>query len=202
MYCDALVFSNRFNAETRNELDKTWRAARSGPLGKKANMVFVVVKLRCHLALVLQQMGIDEAEQNEYVFPPVIYLSSSHSRHVEYCTKYLRKNPKAVSEGTLLQFLFRQNQPEHPVLTALGGVRWLEGIFTREGLSARMEERLSKQCRQCGVREPEKTLSRCSGCKHIFYWYVHSLLFLVFSWYRYCLRSSRECQKANWRLHK
>ncbi|KAK7677232.1 hypothetical protein QCA50_019826 [Cerrena zonata] len=168
MYCDALVFSNRFDAETRKELDRTLHAARTGPLGNKSNMAFVIVKLRCHLALILQQMHVDEAEQKE---------------HVEYCSKYLRKNPKVVSEGTLLQVLFRQNQPTHPVLSALGGVRWLEGVITREGLTARMEERTTKACRHCGIREPEKTLFRCSGCKHIFY-------------------CSRECQKANWRLHK
>lgn len=172
MYCDALVFSNRFNEETRKELDVTLRGMQASPLAKKPEMVFTIVKLKCHLSLVLQHLGITGSGQKESVNTLTILqlLIELLCRRIDYCSKYLRKNPNAVSEGTLLQLLFRQDQPTHPVLTALGGVKWLEGVITREGLSARMEDRNSKACRQCSIREPEGTLFRCSGCKYIYYW--------------------------------
>ena len=73
----------------------------------------------------------------------------------------------------------------------------------RKRPSVKQEERLVTQCRQCSGREPEKKLFRCSGCQYTYYWYA----------IQFCLRwswaanvpthfSSKECQKANWPLHK
>ncbi|CAL1697555.1 unnamed protein product [Somion occarium] len=168
LYTDALVFSNQFDKHTRDELNKVLHAVQTTKLRKSADFSFIILKARSHLALVLQQMGSDEQEQKE---------------HVEYCAKFLRKNPKLVPERSLLQLLFRRDQPIHPVLELLGGLSWLKGVITREGLTARMEERQTKACRYCGGREPQVTLFRCSGCKHIYY-------------------CSKECQKTNWKVHK
>ncbi|KAL6306515.1 hypothetical protein BKA93DRAFT_729329 [Sparassis latifolia] len=65
------------------------------------------------------------------------------------------------------------------VLEALGGPEWLGNRQHTD----KTVHRLSKQCRQCGAREPIVKLSLCSGCKTIYY-------------------CSSACQKQNWPYHK
>lgn len=65
MYCDALVFSNRLNEETRDELEATLCGIQASPLVKTPQMVFTITKLKCHLSLVLRHLKIAESDQKE-----------------------------------------------------------------------------------------------------------------------------------------
>ncbi|KAI0069697.1 hypothetical protein K474DRAFT_1670734 [Panus rudis PR-1116 ss-1] len=168
-YSDALVFTNQFTEDTKKMLERILVAVRKSTLSRKVDFTYVIFKTKLHLALVLQQMKVEDEKQREYT---------------EFCAKWLKKNPKLVRPEILLQLLGRPNQPLHPVLEALGGKRWLEQRLTEGNVdTAKMEERRTKQCRNCGMREPQVTLFRCSGCQHIYY-------------------CSKECQKANWKVHK
>ena len=80
----------------------------------------------------------------------------------------IKKNPNRYPKSTLGQYLDIQDGPMHPVLMALGGERWLDK--SRKTTTLRQDERMTKQCRTCGVTDVQKTLSRCSRCQHTFYW--------------------------------
>ncbi|KAI0053520.1 hypothetical protein FA95DRAFT_1481533 [Auriscalpium vulgare] len=155
-YGDALVWTGEY-ADAKPVLENVLAACSA----QKINMASTIIRVRIQLAQVLAQLG---EEKNE---------------HIEWAAKYLRKNPKILPPPDLTQLLAHKGQPAHPVLRELGGMEWLLARRT----TVRTEERQAKQCRQCGAREPQKKLFRCSQCQHI--WYC-----------------SKECQKQNWKLHK
>lgn len=79
LYTDALVFNNKFDKHTRDELNKVLHAVQTTKLRKSADFSFIILKARSHLALVLQQMGSDEQEQKEwaclcFLFNTVLYV--------------------------------------------------------------------------------------------------------------------------------
>ncbi|KAI0060082.1 hypothetical protein BV25DRAFT_1828173 [Artomyces pyxidatus] len=160
LYAEALVFAGEY-AEAKPMLGRVLEAAERK---KDLNFGGTIIRTRIHLAQVLLQLGEEPEAQKE---------------HTEYAVKFLRKNPKILSIQDLMQILTRTDQPTHPVLEAIGGLTWLE----ERRNTARADERQAKQCRNCGIREPQKTLFRCAQCQHIYY-------------------CSKECQKANWKMHK
>ena len=101
-------------------------------------------------------------------FLQVLLYEIASTRHMEYVTKFIKKNPKIMSPAHLRQILKHPGRPINPVYEAIGGIEWIEDNVT----TARQDNAQSKQCRVCGVREPVKTLFRCSGCRHIYYWFV------------------------------
>ncbi|OCH85508.1 hypothetical protein OBBRIDRAFT_784748 [Obba rivulosa] len=105
----------------------------------------------------------------------------AQKEHTDWAARLLRKNPRLILVDKLYQVLARDDQEAHPVLIALGGRKWLESV--KRAPTAGMDDRMLRRCYSCGAREPHKTLFRCAGCES--------------AWY-----CSRQCQKANWSMHK
>ncbi|TCD67331.1 hypothetical protein EIP91_000252 [Steccherinum ochraceum] len=164
LYSSALTFTNKFDKETKEMLEKVLKAATYSSLSSSSDMMPVILKAHLNLSLVLQQLNVEPEKQKE---------------HTEWSVNWLRKNGKRMR--SMEQFVRRSNQPPHPVYVALGE-EWFEAIGVREN-TAKEDDRMSKRCRVCSRTEPQVTLFRCSGCQFIFY-------------------CSKECQKANWKLHK
>ncbi|EGO04047.1 hypothetical protein SERLA73DRAFT_175780 [Serpula lacrymans var. lacrymans S7.3] len=93
--------------------------------------------------------------------------------------RFLRKNPNFLGQDILSQLLVRPGQPESRILTALGGPKWL----LEHKSTFKTDKRLTKQCKTCQFHEPQVKLFVCSNCKYI--WYC-----------------SKECQRADWKMHK
>ncbi|TFK74991.1 hypothetical protein BDN72DRAFT_603689 [Pluteus cervinus] len=150
--------------EAKLQLEKALVGA-EGPHGIMIeNIMITIFKIRVNLVAVFSQLGEDVQKRKS---------------HEEWAVKYLRKNPFIIPEELLRSLLLRKGFPEHPVLTILGGPKW----FDKRKTTYKNNERRSKMCRNCGQREPAKTLSVCGGCKYI--WYC-----------------SKECQVQNWKAHK
>ncbi|KAK7059745.1 MYND-type domain-containing protein [Favolaschia claudopus] len=94
--------------------------------------------------------------------------------HEKFLVNWFRKHPRTMDETSMRRLLL----PEGPVLRELGGETWLDN----RKQTSKTEQRLTKLCRTCGAREPLVTLMRCNNCKYTYY-------------------CSRECQRANWKLH-
>ncbi|GBE86067.1 hypothetical protein SCP_0805910 [Sparassis crispa] len=105
-------------------------------------------------------------------------LEQKALKHEEWLVKWFRKNPHFLPENLMQELLMPAGEPS-TVLEALGGPEWLDNRQHTD----KTVHRLSKQCRQCGAREPIVKLSLCSGCKTIYY-------------------CSSACQKQNWPYHK
>ncbi|TCD61260.1 hypothetical protein EIP91_008693 [Steccherinum ochraceum] len=99
-----------------------------------------------------------------------------HDRHVEAAVRYFRKHRTGCRHVGEL-FLKRPDQPTHPVYVALG-----EDWFTNRP-SLRDDRNPGKFCMFCSKAELKASLSKCARCKFVFY-------------------CSRECQKADWKVHK
>ena len=117
-------------------------------------------------------------------------------RHCDFAVKYIRKN-RTTTRHLAHQYLIRKNQPIHPVLVGLGPA-W----FT-ERPSARDDRRSGRCCMNCS--KTDVTLFKCSRCQSVNYWYV--ILNCRDGIYASCVNeprfhSSRECQRADWKLHK
>ncbi|KAH7914305.1 hypothetical protein BJ138DRAFT_1177450 [Hygrophoropsis aurantiaca] len=159
-YADALVLSGSTDNKTKLMIEHAIEGLMKSDLKTTAD----IIRMKLHLARVRHCQGIKskEAKENE-----------------DSVTKFLRKNPNLIQRAHLKQALIRPGQPEHHILTALGGPAWFDN--TKETFKS--QERAEKLCRTCGGREPQKTLVRCGGCQYI--WYC-----------------SKECQVANWKFHK
>ncbi|PCH32985.1 hypothetical protein WOLCODRAFT_141442 [Wolfiporia cocos MD-104 SS10] len=94
--------------------------------------------------------------------------------NVSSCT--LGTDPEAQKEYAILA---RTDQPQHPVLTALGGPEW----FDSPKDTYKLQQRYRKRCTGCGLREMQKELLRCSGCERTYF-------------------CSKKCQRESWRSHK
>ncbi|EMD32330.1 hypothetical protein CERSUDRAFT_118710 [Gelatoporia subvermispora B] len=163
-YADARVSCGLFDEDTRIVLEHVLQACDA--LTKPPMMpVHARLMSRIHLANVLQRLGQDPVAQRE---------------HTEWAAQMLRKNPRLVLIDKLHQ-VFARDDPPHPVLTALGGQKWLARISRTP--TAGMDERLLRRCETCRVREPQKTLFRCAACGMV--WYC-----------------SKQCQKEGWQTHK
>ncbi|VDC07653.1 unnamed protein product [Peniophora sp. CBMAI 1063] len=127
-----------------------------------------IVKAHMNLAFILQELGVEPDKQKE---------------HTDWATNFIRKHLTALTKDVLELFLLPSSGRSHPVFKALGGRTWLDKLETRKRVPLKEDERRSKICRQCGIRDMQKDLFRCSKCQHIYY-------------------CSKECQKANWKLHK
>ncbi|KAI0071653.1 hypothetical protein K474DRAFT_1679242 [Panus rudis PR-1116 ss-1] len=135
-YSDALMFTNQFTHETKTMLERVLVATRKLSLTTRIDFTYVIFKAKAHLALLLQQMGVEVENQREYK---------------EFCTHWLKKNPTRISAKALLQLLCRSNQPVHPVLEALGGRSWLVQHLTgQNAVTSKTEQRQTKHCRNCG----------------------------------------------------
>ncbi|KAI0798244.1 hypothetical protein C8Q75DRAFT_741096 [Abortiporus biennis] len=160
---DALVSTGEYTEETKLILEHVLQAVEGSP--GTAEFTHLIIRTRIHLSLVYKELGVEKKKQKE---------------HTEWAAKFIKKTPKMIPIRTLRQMIDRDGQPRHPVYEAIGGLDWID---ERPSIPSRQSNRMAKNCRNCGGREPLKTLSRCSGCKHI--WYC-----------------SRECQRANWKMHK
>ncbi|TFK75028.1 hypothetical protein BDN72DRAFT_955366 [Pluteus cervinus] len=150
--------------EAKLQLEKALAGA-EGPHGALIkNLKLTIFRIRVDLVAVLSQLGEDVQKRKS---------------HEEWALKYLRKNPFIIPENLLRLLLLRKGFPEHPVLSALGGPKW----FDKRKLTYKNNERRTKMCRNCGQREPPRTLSVCAGCKS--------------TWY-----CSKECQVENWKAHR
>ena len=74
-----------------------------------------------------------------------------------------------VEAQTLMRRLLLSDDKIHPVLDALGGAKWFHGI-DKAGMTAKEVQRYQRVCRNCGIMEIQKTLSRCGGCRAAYYW--------------------------------
>ncbi|KZV62384.1 hypothetical protein PENSPDRAFT_692538 [Peniophora sp. CONT] len=131
--------------------------------------------LRCHihLSLALDRLQADPVAQKE---------------HTDWAVKQLRKAPtRVITKAELEQYLQPPLEEQvHPVLAALGGKSWLKKVNARAATgvqSLKAEERSAKSCHACGVRDVQKSLSRCARCQYHYY-------------------CSKACQKADWGTHK
>ncbi|KAJ7604675.1 hypothetical protein DFH06DRAFT_1020672, partial [Mycena polygramma] len=95
--------------------------------------------------------------------------------HEKWLINWFRKNPRVLRAKNLEYFLL----PPGPILEGLGGEAWLE-TRTR---TFKSDQRHLKACRGCGAREPVIKLMQCNNCKYIYY-------------------CSKECQRADWKVHK
>ncbi|KAH7905633.1 hypothetical protein BJ138DRAFT_1130376 [Hygrophoropsis aurantiaca] len=149
-YALALALSGSTDTKTKLMLER----AIEGLMQSDAKLTTELIILKLHLAHVhrCQNIRTAEAKENE-----------------RYVIKFLRKNPNVISHAYLKQALIRPGQPERHVLTALGGSAW----FDKEAKQTfKMHERAGRMCFTCSVREPQKTLARCGGCQHVWYWYL------------------------------
>ncbi|GJE94142.1 zinc finger MYND domain-containing protein [Phanerochaete sordida] len=162
MYAEALYLSGQYK-EMKEVCENILQDAGDSELADLREPIFMS---RLMLSYALLRLGIEPEAQKE---------------HTEWTVKMIKKAPNRYPKEILGQYLDTQDGPAHPVLTALGGERWLEKGKTSTTL--RQDERATKQCRTCGVTDMQKTLSRCARCQHIYY-------------------CSKECQKANWKAHK
>ncbi|KZV62385.1 hypothetical protein PENSPDRAFT_249870 [Peniophora sp. CONT] len=127
--------------------------------------------LRCHinLSLTLKALKVEATAQKE---------------HRDWAATHLRKTPtRLITKAALNQIMHPPGGRVHPVLEALGGESWFDKLDSRDVLSLKEEERSIKLCRQCGIRDIQKSLFRCSRCQYMYY-------------------CSKACQKANWKAHK
>ncbi|KAI0792227.1 hypothetical protein C8Q75DRAFT_625956 [Abortiporus biennis] len=161
---DALVYSGEFTEETRQILEGVIQTVEHYSSRGASQEMSMALHARIHLSLLYKVLEIEPVKQKEYT---------------DWAVKFIQKTPKMYPLNILRQMLDRKGRPIHPVYEALGGLDW---IHDGPG-PTRESNRMSKACRHCRGREPFKTLSRCSGCKYIYY-------------------CSRECQKANWKSHK
>lgn len=166
LYGEALSLSGELTHQTKIILERALDAAENSPTEQSIPHDFgaAIIKIRTHLARVLHALDIEPDAQK---------------RHTEQVVKFLKKNPTLFYEGDLLQLLVLPEEVEHPVLTALGGPRWIES----RRASVRADERQIKLCRGCGARDINNSLFRCSRCQHAYY-------------------CCRKCQKSNWNQHK
>ncbi|KAF8659834.1 hypothetical protein AX16_001719 [Volvariella volvacea WC 439] len=121
-------------------------------------------RIRANLVLVLSELEIED---------------SVREGHEDWAVKFLKKSPNLIPEDELQFILIKPRFKAHPILMKLGGEKW----FKKWKNTISTDARLSKLCRTCERREPDVKLSRCSGCKYM--WYC-----------------SKECQTTNWPLHK
>ncbi|TFK74989.1 hypothetical protein BDN72DRAFT_832697 [Pluteus cervinus] len=161
-YGEALMATDLHEAKL--QLERALAGA-EGPHGMVIQYIILAIfKIRVNLVAVLSQLGEDVQKRKS---------------HEEWAVKYLRKNPFCMPDDLLRLLLLRKGFPEHPVLTILGGPKW----FDKRKTTYKNQERRTKMCRNCGQREPGKTLSICAGCKE--------------SWY-----CSKECQVQHWKAHR
>lgn len=90
-------------------------------------------------------------------------------RSEQWLVKWFKKNPHRLPDSSLIQIFTTDTDVEKdPILTALGGEKWLNN----RRHTTKTDIRLTRVCRHCQAREPQVKLSQCSRCKHIFYWWV------------------------------
>lgn len=64
-------------------------------------------------------------------------------RHADWSATFLKKNPKLLRAALIVQLLGRPDQPTHPVLERVGGIKWLKpyieaAIASPDGLAVRL----------------------------------------------------------------
>ncbi|TCD69322.1 hypothetical protein EIP91_008078 [Steccherinum ochraceum] len=149
-YADALVFSNRFDAETKKVLDELLAAT-----DRKANTSLVhrkcVPMVHTHLALVLQQMGVEPEQQKKSTKLAVEHL----------------KNGGAAQQERIRPYLMRKSQPPHPVAVLFAYGDKAEEFLARSADARRKTSEASRGgqvCAKCLAKAPDVSLSMCSAC--------------------------------------
>ncbi|GBE89834.1 hypothetical protein SCP_1701590 [Sparassis crispa] len=164
MYGAALVSSGTFTVETKTVLEHVLEAADQSRFSKTLDLSWHIIQARLGLALVLTRLGVDSEAQ----------------KHIEWAVKFLRRNASLMPAANLRRLLVRVDNPPHPVLVALGGMKWLDEDMRNP---RKAENWMQKTCSHCGVHDLQRRLFHCSGCTTSYY-------------------CSRECQRAEWKMHK
>lgn len=164
-YATALVLTEDYTQETKGILEIVAQAGEKSPFKNELDLQQVVFEARLHLALVLRERNVEAEKQKE---------------HQDHCVKVLQKRPFWLPQDVLKQLLVHPGRPLHPVLEALGGPPWLDKLGQASTVS---DQREFRKCRHCQLGEPQKKLSKCTGCQQVYY-------------------CSKECQRSHWKHHK
>ncbi|OBZ66305.1 hypothetical protein A0H81_13876 [Grifola frondosa] len=166
LYCslgDALIGAGEFTAETKEVLERAMEAVEATKEENHDWSIFML-RNRANMAMLLEQLHVEPDAQKE---------------HTEWTAKFLRGHPNIIRKCYLRLLLARPNLPQHPVLKALGGEKWLD----KPELTSRENSRLAKMCHCCYARGIQKPLFLCGRCGSAYY-------------------CSKECQRMHWKNHK
>ncbi|KAJ3900671.1 hypothetical protein F5879DRAFT_992671 [Lentinula edodes] len=126
-------------------------------IDKGSQGMILLVKSKIYLSQVLRRLGEEQDAQS----------------HEQWLIKWLKENPHRLPDSTLVEiFTTDTNIKEDPILTGLGGEKWLNN----RRHTHKTDVRLTRVCRHCQAREPQVKLSQCSLPAYL-------LLFSVFEIY-------------------
>ncbi|VDC07635.1 unnamed protein product [Peniophora sp. CBMAI 1063] len=167
---EVMCLSGDFS-DARETLERGLAGCEARP--KQPGVDIYLLRSHIHLSLILDRLDVNHAAQKE---------------HTDWAVKQLRRSPtRVLRKEELSQYLLPTvGGKMHPVLQSLGGKSWLKKVnaHVNSGLQSwKEEERSTRSCLHCGVRDVQKALSRCARCQSCYY-------------------CSKDCQKADWEAHK
>jgi hypothetical protein len=127
----------------------------------------MIVSSRVYLSCVLRWLSDEAAAIEQYTTFLLTYWCPLMLRYRSETSviKWFRKNPYLMFDSDIRNLLIPDGECTSPVLEGLGGPSWLD----ERKRTSKTDHNMTKQCRQCHARPPQKKLFQCSRCKHMWY---------------------------------